>query len=84
MFKSFVPSEDIIRKMAIDKFINSKNKEESELGLDFATFLLRYHQKLSHEAFSDDPRVTTRIRRFESFRAWTDIDDLAGGFEKLV
>ena len=63
VFKSFFPSEDLIRKMSIDKFIQSKNKEEQELGLDFSTFLLRYHQRLTHEAFSDDQRVISRIRR---------------------
>ena len=53
------------------------------MGLDFASFLLRYHRNLYYDHFSDDIDVVSRIKRAETFRAWADIEDLAIGYEKL-
>ena len=56
---------------------------ESDLALDFASFLLRYHRDLDYSDFSDSLEITDRIKRAESFRSWTDIEDLAGSYESL-
>jgi hypothetical protein len=58
-------------------------EEESDLALDFASFLLRYHRDLDYSDFSDDPIVIHRIKRAETYRSWADIEDLANGFESL-
>jgi len=54
------------------------------LGLDFASFLLRYHRTLNYNEFSDDQNIVSRIKRAETFRAWADIEDLALGYERLL
>ena len=54
------------------------------MGLDFATFILRYYRTVSYEAFSTDEVTQNKIKRAEVFRAWADIEDLAHGYEKLT
>lgn len=53
------------------------------MGLDFATFLLRYYRNVSYSTFSPDEAIQSRIKRAETYRAWADIEDLAHGYEKL-
>ena len=54
------------------------------MGLDFATFLLRYYRNVSYSTFSADETIQNRIKRAETYRAWADIEDLAHGYEKLT
>ena len=56
---------------------------QSNLALDFASFLLRYDKDLDYGDFSDDGKTISRIRREESFRQWADIEDLATNVETL-
>jgi len=56
---------------------------ESDLALDFSSFLLRYNRELDYQAFSDDLNIQNKIKRAETFRSWADIEDLAHGFENL-
>lgn len=70
--------------MQVDKIIESNHLSESDLGLDFASFLLRYHRNLNYDEFSDDIRIVSKIKRAETFRAWADIEDLALGYERLL
>ncbi|CDW71591.1 UNKNOWN [Stylonychia lemnae] len=56
---------------------------EADLALDFSAFLLRYNKDLQYSDFSDNKEVISRIKRAESFRSWTDIEDVASGFENL-
>lgn len=84
MFARFKPSRQIIRRLCLDRVINSSNVKESDQALDFCTFLLRYHRNLFYEEFSDEPSVVSKIKRAETFRAWADIEDLALGYEKLT
>ncbi len=53
------------------------------MGLDFASFLLRYHRDLDYQDFADDPIIVHKIKRAETYRSWADIEDLANGFESL-
>jgi hypothetical protein len=63
--------------------ILASKEEESDLGLDFASFLLRYHRDLDYIDFAEEPHVIHKIKRAETYRSWADIEDLANGFESL-
>ena len=69
--------------MNIVSIIVSTKEEDSDLALDFASFLLRYHRDLDYSDFSDDPIIINKIKRAETYRSWADIEDLANGFESL-
>lgn len=69
--------------MNITSIILASREEDSDLALDFASFLLRYHRDLDYPDFSDEPLVINKIKRAETFRSWADIEDLANGFENL-
>ena len=69
--------------MDIAYIINSGAPKESDLALDFASFLLRYNKELDYPDFSDSVEVHNRIRRAEVYRSWADIEDLAHGLESL-
>jgi hypothetical protein len=84
VFTRFKPSKAVIRRLNLEKVIESSNIKESDQALDFASFLLRYHRNLLYEEFSDNPTTVSRIKRAETFRAWADIEDLALGYERLM
>jgi hypothetical protein len=69
--------------MNIASIINAQKEEDSDLALDFSSFLLRYHRDLDYADFADDPLIGQKIKRAETYRAWADIEDLANGFESL-
>jgi len=83
VYGRFKPNKLIIRKMNIAKVINSTKEAESDLALDFSSFLLRYHRDIDYSDFSDDPKTLHKIKRAETFRSWADIEDLANGFESI-
>lgn len=74
----------MLRRLNLDAIIGSDNFKESDMGLDFSTFLLRYYRNVSYSAFSADETIQNRIKRAETFRAWADIEDLAHGYDKLI
>ena len=84
VFQRFKPSQAILRKLSLDSIIYSKKQVESDLALDFASFLLRYHRLLYYEEFSDDQRVVSMIKRAETFRAWADIEDISLQQERMM
>ena len=69
--------------MNIASSIVSSDEAESDLALDFSSFLLRYNRDLDYQDFSDDLNIQNKIKRAETFRSWADIEDLAHGFENL-
>ena len=69
--------------MNIASIINAQKEEDSDLALDFSSFLLRYHRDLDYADFADEPLIGQKIKRAETYRAWADIEDLANGFESL-
>lgn len=69
--------------MDIAYTINSSSEKESDLALDFSSFLLRYNRDLDYSDFSDDVHIQNKIKRAEIFRSWADIEDLAHGFENI-
>ena len=83
VYARFKPNKIIIRKMNIASIINAQKEEDSDLALDFSSFLLRYHRELDYADFADDPLIGQKIKRAETYRAWADIEDLANGFESL-
>ena len=53
-FARFRPSQGVLRRLNLDHIIGSENIKESDLGLDFATFILRYYRNVSYNNFSAD------------------------------
>ena len=83
VYARFRPNRIILRKMNIANLIISSEETESDLALDFSSFLLRYNRELDYQDFSDDLNIQNKIKRAETFRSWADIEDLAHGFENL-
>lgn len=83
MYARFRPDSQIIKKMNLEAHIDSGTEDDTNLTLDFTSFLLRYHKNLNYEDFSDDKTATTKIRRAEMYRNWVDIEDLANGYEVM-
>jgi|TARA_B110000285_G_C14890947_1_gene498528 hypothetical protein len=83
VYARFRPNRIILRKMNIAQLIISSDEKESDLALDFSSFLLRYNRVLDYQDFSDDLNIQNKIKRAETFRSWADIEDLAHGFESL-
>ena len=69
--------------MNLEVYIESQDKDERNLALNFTSFLLRYHQDLKYDDFSNDEEVVKKIKRAEMYRNWVDIEDLANGYETL-
>ena len=82
-FRRFKPSMNVLRRLNLDIIIGSSNIRESDVGLDFCTFLLRYYRNVGYPTFSADENIQGKIKRAETYRAWADIEDLAHGYEKL-
>ncbi|CAI2384862.1 unnamed protein product [Moneuplotes crassus] len=83
VYARFKPDRDILQKINLDSFIDSSVSDERNLALNFTSFLLRYHQDLDYNDFSEDEHVVKAIRRAEMYRNWVDIEDLATGYESL-
>lgn len=56
-FKRFKPSQPVLRRLNLDQMIGSERVRDSDLGLDFATFLLRYYRNISYSSFSADETI---------------------------
>lgn len=76
IFKVFKPNKPLLRKMDLSVHIMSQTTQESELALEFCGFLMRYHRAVDFGDFSDSPFVVQRLRRFQEFKSWAEIDDL--------
>lgn len=83
VFKRFKPNKMIVKNMNMQPYILSNNYKDTELALDFCSFLLRYHKDIDYNDFSEDQYVVQKIRRAEIYRSWADIEDLANGYETL-
>ena len=47
------------------------------MALDLCSFLLRYHRALDYGDFSENPYCVQRLRRYEDFKCWSEIEDVA-------
>jgi hypothetical protein len=78
VFAKFKPSKPLLRKMNLAQHIMSTTSiQESELALDLCSFLLRYHRGLDYGDFSENPYCVQRLRRYEDFKCWSEIEDVA-------
>jgi len=78
VFSKFKPSKPLLRKMNLAAHIMSSTSiQESELTLDLCSFLLRYHRALDYGDFSENPYCVQRLRRYEDFKCWSEIEDVA-------
>lgn len=57
VFAKFKPNKPLLRKMNMSAHIMSQSQNESELALEFCSFMLRYHRALDYGDFSDNPYV---------------------------
>jgi len=83
VFSRFKPHKPLMRKMNLAVhimgrflFILAQNDNESELALEFCNFLLRYHRDLDYGDFSDNPYVVQKLRRYEDFKCWAELEEL--------
>ena len=76
VFAKFKPSKPLLRKMNMSQHIMSQNLAESDFALEFCAFLLRYHRALDYGDFSDNPYCVQRLRRYEDYKYWTELEDL--------
>lgn len=45
--------------------------------LEFYSFLLRYHREIDQSDFSSNPTVLTKLKRYEEFKCWNELEELA-------
>jgi len=64
IFRVFKPNKPLLRKMDMSVHVMSQAPSESELALEFCSFLMRYHRAVDFGDFSDSPFVVQRLRRF--------------------
>ena len=69
--------------MNIQSLIVSDQPQESALGLEFASFLLRYHVTLDYGDFTDDPFCIQKLRRYEDVKYATEVENVTKAFEQL-
>lgn len=83
VFAMFKPNKLLLRKMNIQSLIVSEHPQESALGLEFASFLLRYHVTLDYGDFTDDPFCIQKLRRYEDVKYATEVENVTKAFEEL-
>lgn len=81
VFAMFKPNKLLLRKMNIQNLIASEQTQESSLGLEFASFLLRYHVTLDYGDFTDDPFCIQKLRRYEDVKYATEVENVTKAFE---
>ena len=47
----------MLRRLNLDAIIGSDRVKDSDLGLDFATFLLRYYRNINYTTFTADETI---------------------------
>ena len=83
VFQGFVPRKEVLKKMLIDLRIRSSNKAMQDQACEFASFLLRYHSSIDYADFSDDPTITTILRRYEQIKYSSELELLGKNVETL-
>ena len=62
--------------MALDQYLAETNSIRDKI-LEFFSFLLRYHRDIDHSDFTEDPAVAKKMRRYDDFKAWNELEELA-------
>ena len=52
--------------------------------MEFCGFLMRYHRAIDYSDFCESPFAVQRLRRFEEFKGWAEIDDLQALTEQFI
>ena len=65
--------------MDLDYYISEKTQTDlvHEKSLEFYSFLLRYHREIDHSDCSQNPKVLQKLRRYEDFKLWNELEELA-------
>lgn len=53
------------------------------MGLEFASFILRYHVGLDYGDFTDDAYCIQKLRRYEDVKYATEVENVTKAFEEL-
>ena len=62
--------------MDLNGRILSIDNQESEITLEFCSFIMRHHRGIDYSDFTDSPFAIQRLRRFQEFKSWAEIDEL--------
>lgn len=64
--------------MALDQYLADTNSTViRDKILEFFSFLLRYHREIDHSDFTNDPEIVKKMRRYDDFKAWNELEELA-------
>ena len=69
--------------MNIDQLIISSDNQESQISLEFASFLLRYHVDIDYGDFTEDAFCIQKLRRYEDVKYATELETITKAFEAL-
>ena len=63
--------------MGLDEYIMKNEEPLCDKILEFFSFLLRYHRDIDHSDFSSNSAVLARLKRYEEFKCWNELEELA-------
>jgi hypothetical protein len=66
-----------MQRLNIEGQLENNSEANRDMALDFICFQLRYHQHMTYEDFTDHLHLQNLIKRAETFRIWTDLEDQA-------
>lgn len=55
LFTFFKPNKPLLRKMDLNGRIMSIDNQESEITLEFCSFIMRHHRAIDYSDFTDSP-----------------------------
>ena len=83
VFQKFRPSKPLLQKMNLDKYVLDNEEPLCDKILEFYSFLLRYHREIDQTDFSSNPVVLKKLKRYEEFKSWSELEELAMQQEKF-
>ena len=79
----FRPKAALLASLNLTNRIGASNKTISEESCEFASFLLRYHQDIDYNSFSNDANIVTKLRRYEQLKYSSELEMLGKNFENV-
>ena len=75
-YEQFEPTRELLRSLNMEPHILSLSPSESESALHLCSFIMRYNRRIDIVDFSDHPNVIFRLRRYDNFEMWAQIESL--------
>jgi hypothetical protein len=69
--------------MNLDQYILKNEEPLCDKILEFYSFLLRYHREIDQSDFSSNPVVLKKLKRYEEFKSWSELEELSMQQEKF-